>query len=256
MLSIIVNKSTGRIRETSMRSESSPEAAVARESSKKVDIPVNIPDLKMSIKKDISPAERKKEDLELVRRYQNGDEAAFETLMKRYNRKVYAVALSMVKNPEDAMDISQETFIKVHRYIGKFQGASSFYTWLYRITVNLCIDHIRKRGKQAKVDFDERFVPDEESSGGGDLAPNVDAADPIRELGRREMAGKIQKAIDDLPPYHKAVIVMREIEGMSYSEMSKALRVSKGTVMSRLHHARKKLQVSLEHYLEGNLNIE
>ena len=87
-------------------------------------------------------------DLELVRQFQSGEESAFSELVARYQRKVYSVALSMVKNPEDAMDIAQDSFIKVHRYLGGFQGSSSFYTWLYRIVVNLCIDHLRRSGKR------------------------------------------------------------------------------------------------------------
>ena len=217
---------------------------------------MNIPDSEMSIQMERNAPDAKKEDFELVRRCQAGEEAAFELLVRRYHRKVFGVAVSMVHNSEDAMDIAQETFIKVHRYIGKFQGASSFYTWLYRITVNLSIDHLRRRSKSAKVDYDDALMQDEESSGGGDLAPHVAEADPGRELGRREMAEEIQRAIDALPPYHRAVIVMREIEGMSYKDMAKTLKVSKGTIMSRLHHARKKLQASLGGYLGGNLNIE
>lgn len=210
----------------------------------------------MSIKMKSATSDSKRQDLELVRRCQRGEEAAFETLVRNYHRKVFAVALSIVHNQEDAMDIAQETFIKVHRYIGNFQGASSFYTWLYRITYNLCIDHLRRRGKESRVNFDDAVLQNEEASGGGDLAPSRTDNDPVRQLGRIELAEEIQKAIDTLPSYHKAVIVMREIEGMSYAEMAKTLKVSKGTIMSRLHHARRKLQSALGGYLDGNLNIE
>ena len=109
-------------------------------------------------------ADRKAEskiDLELVQRCQKGDDVAFGQLISRYQRKVFTIALGMVKTPDDAMDIAQEAFIKVHRYIGNFQGSSSFYTWLYRIIVNLCIDHLRRSGKFASTEFDERIYAKE-----------------------------------------------------------------------------------------------
>ena len=195
-------------------------------------------------------------DLELVRQFQKGDESAFSELIARYQRKVYSVALSMVKNPEDAMDIAQDAFIKVHRYLGGFQGSSSFYTWLYRIVVNLCIDHLRRSGKRINVDFDERIGGQSQAADGNAMMANRQDVDPQRMLSRKELAVQIRGAVDALPPYHRAVIVMREIEGMSYSEIAKAMKVSKGTIMSRLHHARQKLQRSLGEYLEGDLNLE
>ena len=121
---------------------------------------VNKGDRALSIPKE-AVADKKAEaevDLELVRRCQKGDDAAFGELVSRYQRKVFTIALGMVKNPEDAMDIAQESFIKVHRYIKNFQGSSSFYTWLYRIIVNLCIDHLRRSHKHASVDFDEKLM--------------------------------------------------------------------------------------------------
>lgn len=196
-----------------------------------------------------------KKDLDLVKRCQQGDELAFSELVTRYQRKVFTIALGMVKNPDDAMDISQEAFVKVHRYLGNFQGTSSFYTWLYRIIVNLCIDHIRKNSKHAKDEFDERIHAKESSSQPGVLSSAL-GHNPSKELGRKELAAKIRMAIDDLPPYHKAVILMREVEGMSYSDMAQTLKVSKGTIMSRLHHARQKLQRSLGSYLEGDHSVK
>lgn len=196
-----------------------------------------------------------KEDLELVKRCQKGDETAFGQLVSRYQRKVFTIALGMVKSPDDAMDIAQEAFIKVHRYIGNFQGSSSFYTWLYRIIVNLCIDHLRRSGKHASTEFDERtHGTSKNSDSHGIMSTGLDT-NPSRSLGRKELSVKIQAAIDELPPYHRAVIIMREVEGMSYAEMAKAMKVSKGTIMSRLHHARQKLQRSLSEYLDGELTV-
>ncbi|MBN2530955.1 MAG: sigma-70 family RNA polymerase sigma factor [Deltaproteobacteria bacterium] len=194
-------------------------------------------------------------DIELVNRCRNGDEMAFSQLVQRYQRKVYTIALGMVKNPDDAMDIAQEGFVKVHRYIGNFQGSSSFYTWLYRIVVNLCIDHLRKNGRYASDEYDERTHNREGGQGRGVLSSNL-GNNPSANLGRKELAAYLQRAIEDLPPYHRAVILMREIEGMSYSDMADTLNISKGTVMSRLHHARQKLQAALQLYLEGDLSVD
>jgi RNA polymerase sigma-70 factor (ECF subfamily) len=194
-------------------------------------------------------------DLELVMRCQKGDNSAFTMLVNKYQHKIYTVALGIVKNPDDAMDISQDAFVKVHRYLKNFQGTSSFFTWLYRIVVNLCIDHIRKHNKYIKDEFDEKIHSKNNtanSKGGGVLSSNAGSS-PSYNLDRKELAQMMQDSISKLPPYHRAVILMREVEGMSYSDMAAVLKISKGTVMSRLHHARQKLQQELKPYLEGNI---
>jgi RNA polymerase sigma-70 factor, ECF subfamily len=196
------------------------------------------------------------QDLEIVRRCQQGDDMAYGQLVSRYQRKVYTIALNMVKSPDDAMDIAQESFIKIHRYIGNFQGSSSFYTWLYRIVVNLCIDHMRRSGKWVSAEFDERTIDREHDEKEVCVLSSDLGNNPSKTMGRKELAEQIQRAIDTLPPYHRAVIIMREIEGMSYAEMAKAMKVSKGTIMSRLHHARHKLQKLLEGYLDGEMVVK
>lgn len=215
---------------------------------------VNIPG------KSASDAERdavSNEDQELVLLAQKGDARAFEKLVVRYQRKVYAVAFGMVRNRQDALDITQEAFIKVHRYLGNFQGSSSFYTWLYRIVVNLAIDHLRKGGKGPPLDYDDRVRRDESNTAGDpSILPSILGSNPAKSLARKELLEQMQIALDALPPYHRAVIVMRELEGMSYKEMAKAMQVSKGTIMSRLHHARHKLQKMLEEYLNGETKAE
>ena len=203
---------------------------------------MNKPARKLSIPQE-EALDRKaasKADIELVRRFQKGDQEAFGKLVERYQRKVYTIALGMVKNPEDAMDIGQDAFIKVHRYIGNFQGASSFYTWLYRIVVNLSIDHLRKSGKSVNMDFDERVDHQQKFPEASSVMSTNLGNNPVHNLGRKELAERIRTEVDKLPPYHRAVIIMREIDGLSYSEMARAMNVSKGTIMSRLHHARQK----------------
>lgn len=196
--------------------------------------------------------ERDNEERNLVKRLQNGDQAAFRALFDRYHRRVFAVAIGVVKNPEDANDVVQDAFIKVHKHIGNFQGNSSFYTWLYRIVMNLAIDHLRKR--RNVTDFDERIKRDE-AADDGTLLPRIMDASPGKNVQRAELTQHIQEALDQLPEYHRAVIVLREIDGMSYEEMAQALDVPKGTIMSRLFHARKKMQEMLAGYVDGDLEI-
>lgn len=195
------------------------------------------------------------DDQTLVGRSQEGDQHAFRLLVERYQGRIYALAFSMLHDRQDAMDVSQEAFIKVHRYLGNFQGSASFYTWLYRITYNLCIDHLRRSGRMQTVDYDDR-IQREPANDPGSLQPTSAGTNPGRAIRRKELAHKIQEAIDQLPPYHQGVIIMRELEGMSYKEMAEAMNVSKGTIMSRLHHARQKLQKALAPYLEGDLEVK
>lgn len=192
------------------------------------------------------------EDEALVERAKTGDRAAFQALFQKYHRRVYAVALGVVKRPEDAMDVVQDAFIKVHKHLGTFQGASSFYTWLYRIVMNLGIDHVRRSRKVVEWGDD---VPLDQAAGDGTMVPKVGDANPSRTLVRRELSDKIRQALETLPEYHRAVILLREVEGMSYEEIADVLEVPKGTIMSRLFHARRKMQDQLQPYLEGDLDI-
>ena len=194
----------------------------------------------------------KKGDHDLVQRVQAGDSKAFRALFDKYHRRAFAVAMGVVKNEDDALDAVQEAFVKVHKNIHKFQGSSSFYTWLYRIVMNVSIDHVRRTSRRKSLDFDERALHQEsEVAGDGALVPHVTNANPGKAALRRELGGAIQAALQELPEHHRAVIVLREIEGMSYEEMAAALEVPKGTVMSRLFHARKKMQAALTPYLSG-----
>ena len=211
---------------------------------------------------EASPATSEKttdalDDRELVRRVQEGDQRAFRILFDRYHRRAHAVALGVVKNQQDAMDVVQDGFVKVHRHIGSFQGSSSFYTWLYRIIMNLAIDHVRRRKNAKGVEYDDKVGREaDEIAGDGALLPRILDANPSKTVIRRELLEKIQDALDELPEYHRAVIVLREIEGLSYEEMSQVLEVPKGTIMSRLFHARKKMQAALGEYMNGTLEIE
>jgi RNA polymerase sigma-70 factor (ECF subfamily) len=182
------------------------------------------------------------EDRELILQAQRGDTAAFRKLVERHQRRAFAIAVGLVRDENDAKELVQEAFLRVYRSLGSFQGGSSFFTWLYRIVTNLAIDLMRKPGRK-EAELSERNLEDE--SGDLPLVARIDGADPLDVIRRREIAARIQAALDALPPYHRGVILMREVEGMSYEEMAQAMGVSKGTIMSRLFHARQKLQKAL-----------
>ena len=186
-------------------------------------------------------------DGELVRESRHGDKEAFRELVERYQRKIVSVALGMVNNPEDALEIAQETFVKAFQSLGKFKGESSFYTWLYRIVVNRAIDFRRRERRHPTVALEDRGGP------GGSLGEGYEEilkeerpTDPYQQTQAREIGDRVTAAINELTPDHKAVILLREVEGLSYDEISRVMQCSKGTVMSRLHYARKKLQKKLK----------
>ena len=192
------------------------------------------------------------DDFSLVRRAQAGDQQAFASLVERYQRKAFSVALGLVRDREEAMDIAQEAFVKVYKYLDHFKGDSSFYTWLYRITVNICIDHRRRRGGDPKgqVEFDEAIRREDEGEVGV-LGTRL-GSNPQKAALRGELAGKIEEALQQIPENHRAILLLREVEGMSYEDLAKTLKIPKGTVMSRLFHARKKMQSLLTEYLAGD----
>jgi RNA polymerase sigma-70 factor (ECF subfamily) len=186
----------------------------------------------------VDPEERK-----LVDDARRGDANAFRALVIKNQRRAYAVALGMVHDPDDARDITQEAFLKVHKSLGTFEGDAQFFTWLYRIVMNLSIDHLRKR-RGEKVEFDDAMSNNEADDDTG-IAPRRTGFDPAKALADKELRGKIQGALSKLTPAHRAVLVMREVDGLSYQEMAEQTGVSIGTIMSRLFHARKKMQKML-----------
>lgn len=180
-------------------------------------------------------------DRALIAMAQKGDRAAFHKLVVRHQRRAFAIALGLVRDEQDAREIVQEAFFRVHKGLASFNGGSSFFTWLYRIVTNLAIDLMRRPSRR-DLEIDERREHDESQI---PLLSRIDGADPYDVVRRSELAQVLQRALDALPPYHRGVILMREVEGMSYEEMAQAMNVSKGTIMSRLFHARQKLQRAL-----------
>lgn len=189
-------------------------------------------------------------DTELVEQARRGDKEAFRELFEKYQKKVMSIALGMVNNVDDAMEIVQDTFVKAYENLEGFKGESSFYTWLFRITVNRAIDLRRHRRRNPTVGLQDEFgFPDSDEPYDEVLADPEAKTDPVRQVESREIGTRVAEAISELTPYHKAVILLREIEGLSYEDISRVLQCSKGTVMSRLHYARKKLQSKLKDLL-------
>jgi RNA polymerase sigma-70 factor (ECF subfamily) len=180
---------------------------------------------------------------ELILLAQKGDQAAFRRLVERHQRRAFAIAMGLVRDENDARELVQDAFLRVYKGLNTFQGGSSFFTWLYRIVTNLAIDLMRKPGRR-DAELQDGHAVDEEAAE-FPLVARIDGADPMDVVRRREIAARIHAALEALPPYHRGVILMREVEGMSYEEMAQAMGVSKGTIMSRLFHARQKLQRAL-----------
>lgn len=173
----------------------------------------------------------------LVERAQQGDPAAFEKLVLLYERKVYATAFRYTGSEHDAMDVSQEVFIRVFRFLHTFNLESSFSTWIYRITVNVCKDHLRKRSARGELPLE---VTDEEGEYTIEVADST--YDPVELYEQAELRKEIQQAIDDLPAHYKEIVVLRDLGGFSYEEIARELSIEVGTVKSRLSRAREKLR--------------
>lgn len=188
------------------------------------------------------------DDHALVAACKAGDRDAFQVLYQRYHRRVFAVAHGFLRNSEDALDVVQEAFIKVHRALPGFEGQSSFYTWLYRIVANLCIDHLRRSSRKRGVTFDDRFRQDTSEAVAELQASSL--GDPSRAVKNKEIVTAVATSLTELSDKHRAVLVMRELEGLSYTDMAKAMNCSKGTIMSRLFHARKNMQRLLKMRLD------
>jgi len=188
-------------------------------------------------------------DAEAIERARRGDHAAFRVLVERYQGRVYRLALRVLRDEERARDASQEAFLKVYRSLDGFEGRSGFYTWLYRLVLNLCLD-LRRRdrsGREVAWDDEHRLPGGADggtAAGSGDDVPSSGEG-PLRALERSEIRERVAAAIEELPEVQRETLVLREVEGLSYKEIAEALGISKGTVMSRLHYARKRVQAIL-----------
>ena len=181
------------------------------------------------------------DDKTLVRDAQRGDMAAFEELVARHRDKIYARALSMMRNEDAAIDLSQEAWVKAWQRLAQFQGDASFATWLTRITINLCLDQLRKQKRQRAESIEEM----DEESGGMERQMPVITTNPTERLERGELRQRIDEALGKLSDEHRTVLVLHEFEEMEYKEIARTMGCSIGTVMSRLFYARRKLAALL-----------
>jgi len=194
----------------------------------------------------------RREDLELVRRVVKGDQEAFRALFDKHRGRVYSIAYRFTRNREDALEIVQEVFIKVHRAIDTFDARSSFSTWICRITTNASIDWTRRR-KGEHYEFREEILgPDQE-----DASPIVPRTEnPHDAAMRSELREKIRSAVDRLSEKHGSIFLLHVVEGLSYQEIADLQGIPIGTVMSRLHYARKYLRDFLRPYLGTGDDVE
>ena len=181
------------------------------------------------------------DDAVLVQAAQQGDTGAFEELVARHRDKVYARALSMMRNEEEAVDLSQEAWVKAWQRIGQFHGDSSFSTWLTRIVINLCLDALRKQQRRRAESIEEM----DEDSGGVERQMPAITINPTERLERGELRQRIDRALNQLSAEHRTVLVLHEFEEMEYKKIAETMGCSIGTVMSRLFYARRKLAALL-----------
>lgn len=176
-------------------------------------------------------------DEALVDYAQRGEMAAFEELVGRHRDKIYARAFSMLRNEDEALDLSQEAWVKAWQRLRQFQGDSSFVTWITRIVINLCLDYLRRQKRQ----LSESFELIEEEGGGVERQMPIELPNPTAELEREELRRRIDLAMGQLSDAHRTVLILHEFEQMEYKEIAKAMKCSIGTVMSRLFYARRRL---------------
>ncbi len=181
-------------------------------------------------------------DRELLEAVLKGDNTAYRGLVEKYQGRVYSMVYGMIRNREDARDITQEAFVKAYRSLKGFRLEASFYTWLYRIAMNLAIDHTRKRKRREIAGFDES-IASKDADGGIDRIHHEGS--PSKALERKQLLGRIMDCMQKLSDDQRQVILLREVEGLSYKEISDVMGIPEGTVMSRLFYARKKLQKML-----------
>ncbi len=183
------------------------------------------------------------EEKQLVRLAQEGSPAAFEELVAKYQSKVFSMALSFTRNREAADDLAQEIFLKAYLALPRFHGKSEFGTWLYRISINHIRDFLRKKGRAKEVSLDD--VPEISFSD----REQAEKAEQERETEARRTL--VQTFVRSLPEKYRVIVTLRDIQGLAYEEISRILKLSPGTVDSRLHRARRMLRVKLAPYLTG-----
>ena len=184
------------------------------------------------------------DDLYFIDKIKQGNIEAFDPIVKKYKERIYSVIYNMTSNAEDAADLSQETFVKAFRSIAKFKGKSNFYTWLYRIGINLTLAYLRRNKFRRFFSFNKVEDPD------GTLLDRISSKDQSDQKALvKELQEKLNEAIQSLPEKQRIVLVMHEIEQISLKEISEILKISPGTARSRLHYAKESLQEPLKPFI-------
>lgn len=177
------------------------------------------------------------DDQALVERCRAGDLAAFEPLVAKYRQRVWRLAFNVLRDREDAWDVAQEAFVRAYQALPSFRGQAAFYTWLFRIAMNVAADRARQRAARGRAFGTERVEEEEWERTMADPAET-----PEERAARAEERVRIQRALDALPGHHRTIIMLSDLEGLSYREIADVLGIPMGTVMSRLHNARKRLR--------------
>ncbi len=174
------------------------------------------------------------EDFELIERSVNGDPAGFEELYKRYVKRIHGLACRMVGSGHSAEEVTQEIFLQAYKNLDRFKKESSFYTWLYRVASNTCLQFLRKKSRNKET------VPYEELA--EVQLPGMPGPDPLAQVARRELARKLEESLKKLPESQRLVLILGPIDGHSYEEMAEILGVTIPVVKSRLHRARENIR--------------
>lgn len=187
------------------------------------------------------------EDRELVERAQNGDTRAFDLLVRKYTPKLYGLVYNMTSNRDDTADLLQDIFAKAYRSLLRFQGRSSFYTWIYSISVNMTLNFLKKRGRRTILSLDD---VDSGIHNDPDFIAATTGVSPLRNVGLHELQKRLNEAMMKLSEDHRTVVTLYDIQGLQHSEISKILGVSEGTVRSRLFYAHRQLQNYLDDFIK------
>ena len=183
----------------------------------------------------------------LVSLAQSGDTLAFDQLVVRYSPRLYGMIYHMTSNKEDANDLTQDVFAKAYRSLNSFRGRSSFYTWIYAIGTNMTLNFLKKRNRRAAWSLDNLDSGIQNDEAMVDLAH---AANPRHQSDLNELQKKLNEAMQSLSNVHRAVVTMFDIQGIPHAEISKILKISEGTVRSRLFYAHRQLQGHLEEFIK------
>lgn len=182
---------------------------------------------------------------ELVLRAKAGDQDAFGQIVTLYHQRVLNLAYRYVNHSDQAKDLAQQAWMKAWKKLDSFQGRSEFFTWMYRLVTFVCLDHLRQRKRRGEVAIPDGMEPSPVV--GASPAPSAES-NPVRNMQNAEVMDAFKKALERLSPEHRMVMVLREMEGLSYDEISKVMKCRKGTVMSRLYYARKQLQEMMKEF--------